>query len=246
MTEIDPALFGRIYQYFSAPVTRLDCGKKCGPHNLRGAPFCCDLDHSIPAAYQKEWEYLQSSTDLWRRWEEKTPGQERQLRRHLQEGQQLIGCKGHRFCQREYRSIACRAFPFFPYLSSQGEFLGLSYYREYRDRCWVISHLDQIEEDFLARFVKAFKELFSLYPDSRRAYQGYSRQVRRQTAQKGEQLVLLKPSKEAWQIDPQTEKETAVKLDDLPAFAPYDIIRQMPFPDELEERNSLVDWDDGE
>ncbi len=230
---IDPGIFQSLYEAFSSPITERDCGLMCGPHNQRGVPFCCDISVSIPSAYCEEWAYLQASTDLWRPWEEDSHLEGQELHRHLQSGQQLIACQGHLFCQRNYRSIACRAFPFFPYFSSQKVFLGMSYYREYRDRCWVLSHLEEVKRAYIDQFMTVFQALFDLYPRSEGEYQGFSIWVRNQALQEEDQLTLLTPHREAVLIDPQTEAMQPVNVRDLPAFGPYDIIRKMPFPGEL-------------
>ena len=43
-----------LYNNFNAPIARLDCGKKCAPHNPNDVPFCCDICHAVPAAYDGE------------------------------------------------------------------------------------------------------------------------------------------------------------------------------------------------
>ena len=157
--------FAALYTGFSAPIAALDCGEKCAPYNERGVPFCCDTRHVLPSAYQAEWEYLQAGTNLWHEWHSTDPHLELEIHAAAPEGQVLIECLGHRLCQRGYRSIACRAFPFFPYLTREGEFIGLSYYWEYEDRCWVISHLAAVSSEYAGQFFVAFDALFSAYPD---------------------------------------------------------------------------------
>ena len=56
-----------------APIAALDCGERCTPYNEGGVPFCCDTRHTIPSAYQAEWEHLQVSSDLWHAYEPPDP-----------------------------------------------------------------------------------------------------------------------------------------------------------------------------
>ena len=60
--------FRSLYEGFDAPLTGMDCGLRCAPHNPRGIPFCCDLEYTVPVAYQSEWCYLSGRTSLWRPW----------------------------------------------------------------------------------------------------------------------------------------------------------------------------------
>lgn len=53
-----------LYDGFRSPITGLDCGTKCAPHNPSGKPFCCDICHAVPASYKSEWKYLEHNTDL--------------------------------------------------------------------------------------------------------------------------------------------------------------------------------------
>lgn len=47
--------YKQIYKKFNAPITALDCGKRCAPYNVGGKPFCCDICHAVPTAYDNEW-----------------------------------------------------------------------------------------------------------------------------------------------------------------------------------------------
>jgi hypothetical protein len=123
-----------LYKGFYSPITTFDCGSKCAPYNEKGIPFCCDTRHAVPTAYEVEWDYLQSNTDLWHLWEVADDKEFARIRARTPAGQVLIECKGHLHCQRHFRSLTCRSFPFFPYFDKMGSFLGLSYYWEYEYR----------------------------------------------------------------------------------------------------------------
>jgi hypothetical protein len=155
MNRITAEEFAEIYARFQAPLAALDCGQRCAPYNEGGAPFCCDTHHAVPAAYQAEWKYLQSNTDLWHLWAGRTPAETEQIEALAPEGQVLIACKGYQLCQRGFRSLTCRAFPFFPYITRQGQFIGLSVYWEYEERCWVINNMQVVSKLFRQEFVQA-------------------------------------------------------------------------------------------
>jgi hypothetical protein len=231
---VNPQLpFPELYRRFDAPVTAVNCGERCAPHNERGVPFCCDIHHAIPTAYTDEWEYLQAKTDLWRPWQGRTPKQTGSILRQLPEGQTAIACQGHLHCQRLFRSITCRAFPFFPYITPEGEFIGMTYAWEYEDRCWVISNLHEVTDEFRAQFTAFYDDLFCRMADEHATFRHHSSRMRRIFARRRRAIPLLHRNGLAYKITPRTGRMRRVDPLDLPAFGPYRIARELPFPDEL-------------
>jgi len=224
--------FASIHTLFQSPIAALDCGERCSVHNERGVPFCCDLQHAIPTAYQSEWEYLQVHTDLWRRWDGGSARETERIRQQTPDGQVLIACKGHLLCQRGFRSVTCRAFPFFPYLTRQGEFIGLAYYWEYEDRCWVISNLGVVTPQYRAEFIAAFDTLFAAYPEDRETFRQFSASMRRVFGRRRRSIPLLHCNGQVYKVTPRNGRMQRVAADQLPAFGPYRIAAQLPFPDE--------------
>ncbi|MEA2008749.1 MAG: hypothetical protein U9O54_06475, partial [Chloroflexota bacterium] len=106
-----PNAITELYANFHAPIATLDCGKECAPYNEYGIPFCCDTRHAVPMAYHAEWEYLRTNTEMWHLWESKNSEEAESLQDQIPEGQILLECLGPDHCQREFRTIACRAFP---------------------------------------------------------------------------------------------------------------------------------------
>ncbi len=234
--------YHRIYQQFDAPITALDCGKRCAPHNVGGKPFCCDILHAVPTAYDTEWVYLEKNTNLWHPWKGdslgETPEEAQEefenLRQETPDNMILLECLGPDVCQRDYRALTCRQFPFFPYVDSSGEFLGLSYYWEYEEICWLISNLELVTEVYRKEFIQAFKNIFSDMPKELEAFQIHSAHMRDEFLKMGRKPLVLDQDGKVFQIDP--EKEILQRLDykQLPKFGPYGIVADMPFPDELE------------
>jgi hypothetical protein len=230
MTQAD---FAALYARFTSSIAALNCGQKCAPYNERGVPFCCDTLHAVPAAYAAEWAYLEASTDLWHRWTGKNSAETEELRAQSTPGQVLIACLGHERCQRQFRSITCRSFPFFPYINSQGDFLGLSYYWEYEDRCWVISNLDVVTMEYRNEFMDAYETIFEYMPEEREIYAEHSK-LMRNTFQRGRRAIpLLHRNGFAYKITPISEHMRRVPVEALPAFGSYKIAKRLPFPDEV-------------
>lgn len=236
-----PPDFRAIYDAFDAPVADFDCGQKCAPHNEGGKPFCCDICVAIPTAYKTEWDYLISETDLWKAWDAKTcadedenPAEEvARLKKETPDDMVLIECLGPAECQRDYRALTCRQFPFFPYIDSQGEFLGLSYYWEYEEQCWIISNLDVVNEDYQRQFIQAFELIFEHWPDELETYRIHSEVTRDEYNEKRRAVPLMHRNGHTYKISSHNERLRRVSIESLPKFGPYKITDDLLFPDEV-------------
>ena len=238
MRALSPHDFALLYAGFQAPIAALNCGERCAPYNEYGVPFCCDTRHAVPAAYQAEWEYLQANTDLWHAWQGSTPSETEELISSAPEGQVLIACLGHELCQRNFRSLTCRAFPFFPYISQQGEFLGLSYLWEYQDRCWVINNLQVVSREYLDQFVSTFDRLFEWAPAEREHYLDFSELMRRSFTHLRRSIPLLHRNGTVYKISPRDGAFRRASPEKLPKFGDYKIAAMLPFPDEMDRASS--------
>jgi hypothetical protein len=185
-----PADFARVYEKFQAPISkRYDCGKKCAPYN-EGIPVCCDHDRAVPVADKGEWDLLRKRTDLWSIYTPKNKTEQKEFG-DLGEGCQAILCKGVKFCERENRTIACRAFPFFPYFTKEKELFGLSYYWGFEGVCWVISNLTIVEQDFIDQMIAASEALFVKDKDEYDTYVTYSATMRGVFTKKNRKIPLI-------------------------------------------------------
>lgn len=169
--------FARIYARFEAPIARFDCGRKCAPLN-GGEPVCCSTEHAVPVASKAEWRLLKGRTDLWHPFEP-FDAATRQIVDELDSSCAAIECKGARHCERDNRSLACRAFPFFPYITAAEEFVGLAYFWFFEDRCWVISNLSVVDRRFVEQCCAAFDDLFACDRDEFEAVKEQSASMRR-------------------------------------------------------------------
>ncbi|MBW8010619.1 MAG: hypothetical protein FVQ83_05165 [Chloroflexi bacterium] len=232
--------FADLYSGFQAPISEFDCGKKCAPHNPGGKPFCCDTCHAVPTVYHAEWDYLEANTDLWHIWRgddcadtaADADAERARLQAETPDDMRLVACLGPDQCQRDFRGLTCRQFPFYPYLDSSGEFLGLSYYWEYEYQCWVISNLHVVQSAYREQFIKAFEQLFSHYPEDVNSYQAHSEEMRDKFNKQRRAIPLLHRNGFTYKISTHNERLRRVTVESLAKFGPYKIAAELPFPEE--------------
>lgn len=215
----------QLYDSFDAPVTPFDCGELCAVHNPCGKPFCCDICHAVPAAYHQEWQYVQDRTDLWHAWRgdecQEHPEDPSGLLAGTPDHMLLLACLGPQRCQRQFRLLGCRQFPFFPYITSNFEFIALAYEWEFEKSCWVISHLDEVTTAFRQQFVQTYDALFSLWGEEFSSYVNRSQDLRRAFKKKKRPVPLILRGGEIVLLDPRSQALQPVAPDGLPKFGPY-------------------------
>jgi hypothetical protein len=187
----------------------------------------------VPTAYDAEWGYLQSNTNLWHRWEAESPAETKALEDNTPDGQVLIECLGHIHCQRSFRSITCRAFPFFPYLSRQSDFLGISYYWQYEDRCWVINHLDLVSSEYVQALMATYQNIFDHVTQEQENFRYHSIIMRRVFGRQKREIPLIVPDGKIYLVRPRDGRLTQTTAESLPKFGDYAVAAEMIFPDEL-------------
>lgn len=217
-----------LYASFDTPITDLDCGQKCAPHNTSGKPFCCDICHAVPAAYQSEWETLKDATGLWHlyRGDEcaSSPSPEPAslvTESDMPPGMIPLACLGPKRCERENRLLSCRQFPFFPYVTSDYRFLGLAYDWEFASKCWVISNLGRVREAYRQELVNTFDRIFALFQDEFESYAVRSEEMREHFASKHRRIPLLHRDGGFHLISPSSERLRRVDAGHLPKFGVY-------------------------
>jgi hypothetical protein len=221
MTTKSPtsADYDRIHRLFETSIGRKDCGKHCAPIN-GGEPVCCDTAHAVPVAHVSEWRLLRDRTDLWRRFKPDDAAG-RQIVDELTTHCVAIECKGARFCERENRTLACRSFPFFPYLTRAGEFIGLGYYWDFEDRCWVLSNLGTVEKDFVREFAAAYEALFAVDREEYDNFREHSANMRRVFTRWRRVIPLIGRDGGYLKVMPRTAAIRPATLDDFRRHGPY-------------------------
>ena len=211
------------YAHFNAPIAELDCGQYCAPHNPTGAPFCCDTRHAVPTVYEDEWQYLQANTDLWHPWQGRSAAETRRVRDETPDNLLLTECKGYQLCQRSFRAITCRAFPFFPYITRDDWFIGMTYYWQFEYACWVISNLQVVTPQYRAEFFSAFEEIFDRIPGEREGYRALSSSMRRVFGRWKRSIPLLHRNGNFYKITPRNGRMRRVEAEEMPKLGPYKV-----------------------
>lgn len=184
--------FETIYRNFNASISeKYDCGQFCAPLN-NGDPVCCDVENAIPAASPPEWKVIKKRTNLWKKYKPDPDDKHAVAEvKDINETCVACVCKGAAKCERDNRLMACRSFPFFPYLTKEGEFIGLGYYWIFEDRCWVISNLQIVEHAFVKEFVDAYQMLIDVDEGEYEAFLEQSAQMRRIFSRRNEIIPII-------------------------------------------------------
>jgi len=208
-----------LYAGFEAPLSKFDCGQYCSPHN-NGQPVCCTTNNCIPVVRKEEWKFLQSRSDMWHKYKAKNPG-EQKMKDELPSSIYLIECNGAARCERENRSLSCRTFPFFPYVTKEYSFVGLSYYWYFEDLCWVMSNLQVVERPFLDEFVSTFELLFRQVPGELETFRDYSASMRRVFSREKRTIPLLGRDGYYYEVVPKTGELRPAKVEQFAKHGPY-------------------------
>lgn len=198
-------LYRHVYEKFQAPVSRFDCGKYCSPHN-GGQPVCCDTGHAVPIVDKAEWDLLKSRTELWHRFKPTTP-LHRALVDELHPQCCAIECKGAAHCERDNRTMACRAFPFFPYITRERAVIGLSVYWNFEDRCWVLSNLGVVTPQFVTECLEAYETIFAADELEFDVFRAFSATMRSTFTKRDRLIPLLGRDGGCYAIEPRTHRQ---------------------------------------
>jgi hypothetical protein len=216
-----------LYAGLAAPIAALDCGQECAQHNPHGKPFCCDICHAVPAAYTSEWAYLEKNTNLWHKWrgaecaESNGAADQARLAEETPASMLLLACLGPAHCQRDFRALSCRQFPFFPYVTADYRFLGLAYDWEFEPICWVISNLAQVTDEYRHQFIQTFDRLFALFQDEFDSYALRAEQMRAYFVAHKRRIPILHRDGGFYLLSPGSERLRRVDSARLPHFGPY-------------------------
>jgi hypothetical protein len=224
MKTLPSISFRQAYDHFNAPVTTIDCGQLCAPHNPSSKPFCCDICHAVPAVYRSEWAYLKRNTDLWHTWRAEEcpePSHDSDLQIDTPRHMRLLACKGPWHCQRDFRAMSCRQFPFFPYITADDRFIGLAYEWTFEETCWVISHVDQVSPQFRGEFVRTYDNIFGLWSHDYESYAVKSEQMRAHFVARRRRIPILHRNGRVYLLSPSSERMQLISADRLKRFGPY-------------------------
>ncbi|SKA24388.1 hypothetical protein SAMN02745126_04399 [Enhydrobacter aerosaccus] len=211
--------FAELYAGFRSNISRFDCGRKCAPLN-GGSPLCCSTQHAVPVVHKVEFEYLKPRTDIWTKFKPYDYAT-RQIVNELTSDCMAIECKGARFCERDNRTIACRGFPFYPYLTRQKEFVGLGTYWVFEDRCWMMSNIELVDKKFVQEFVATYESIFKLDPSEFTTYVDFSATARRVYSRWKREIPLLSREGKLMIVEPSTGNIRPGTKKDYPKITPF-------------------------
>ncbi|NQV48510.1 MAG: hypothetical protein HQ504_12130 [Rhodospirillaceae bacterium] len=195
--------FHRIFENFSAPVSRFDCGAKCAPLN-GGEPVCCSTDNAVPVMQKSEWKLLKARTDMWHPYKP-NDAVGRAIVADLHKSCCAIECNGAAHCERDNRSMACRSFPFFPYVTRDNLFIGISVYWTFEDRCWMINNLNVVDRKYKDEFIQAYETLFADDPGEFDVFRDHSANMRRVFTRWERPIPLIGRDGKYYEIFPRAE-----------------------------------------
>ena len=214
-----------LYARFASPICEQDCGEICRQYNPSGKPFCCDICVAVPVALKEEWAYLKANTKLWHRLRgdecPSDPIDKEKMQSETPKYMRLVACLGPAFCERDYRTLSCRQFPFTPYITADDRFIGITYNWDFQKVCWVISNLDQVSQTYRQEFFDIYDELLFEHPKEYDNYYWLSEDMREHFIRIRRRIPILHRDGNTYLLSPKTEKLTLVKPESLPKFGPY-------------------------
>lgn len=182
------ALFEELLGTLRSPITEFDCGTLCAPGN-GGIPVCCHAESIVPVMYRAEYEVLRRRSDLWGPYRPRSD-QDREMVADARACEKFAECKGHEHCERENRSLACRTFPFEPYLDHYEELAGLVWYYDLKRLCPLIESKHRILPEFVEECLDMWGRLFEAMPEEVDYYFATSESLRRSFGQKKKRIPV--------------------------------------------------------
>lgn len=209
-----------LLELLQSPVTDFDCGTLCAPGN-GGVPVCCHAERIVPVLYKVEMAVLKRRSDLWRKYEPRTKDQH-ELASDMRGCDMLAVCKGAEHCERENRSLACRTFPFEPYLDHDRQLVGLVWNYDFAGTCPLIGSRHRIQPRFIEECLAMWQRMFELSFRERMFYFRISQTMRRSFGQKRRRIPVFTPDG-VWSYPPQKDggpPRRAAKAAPSPSAAP--------------------------
>src|SRR5262249_26216462 len=117
--------------------------------------------------------------------------------------------------------IACRGFPFFPYITRQRQFVGIGVYWVFEDRCWMMSNLEIVDTEFIREFVATYEALFVKDQSEFTTYVEFSASARRVYSRWKREIPLLGRRGELLIVEPSSGDIRPGRRKDYPKAAPF-------------------------
>ena len=133
----------------------------------------------------------------------------------------LMACNGPAFCERDYRTLSCRQFPFSPYITADDRLIGLTYNWDFEEVCWVISNLDQVSDQYRKEFLDIYDHLLFEHPSEYDSYYWLSEDMREHFTKTGRSIPILHRDGSYYLLNPETDELTPIDPHEFPKFGPY-------------------------
>jgi hypothetical protein len=106
-------------------------------------------------------------------------------------------------------------------VTSDYRFLGLAYEWEFESKCWVISNLSSVKQEYRDESVRTYDQLFALFQDEFDNYAYHSEKLRAEFLRRRKRFPLLHRNGGVYLVSPRRERLLRVNPAQLPRFAPY-------------------------
>jgi len=180
-----------VYSNFPGTPTTYDCGEKCR-HDNGGIPCCCDREYAVPIIYTSERDWLLKHSTLWHRFRAKDEC-EKEIVKDLDDDNVPATCQGVKKCEREWRSICCRIFPYYPYFDDGENIVGLIYNDVLGDKCWLHDRPEDVNKEYVIQSMEVWELIFIKIPTEMVQFVDHSKQVRRTYSRKGKPILIITP-----------------------------------------------------
>jgi hypothetical protein len=214
-----------LYNRFDSPICEVDCGQICRQFNPSGMPFCCDICVAVPVALKEEWTYLKANTKLWHRLRgdecPADPIDKEKMQAETPNYMHLMACKGPAFCERDFRTLSCRQFPFSPYITADDRLIGLTYNWDFEEVCWVISNLARVSDQYRKEFLDIYDNLLFEHPSEYDSYYWLSEDMREHFIKQQRHIPILHRDGGYYLLNPATDEISPINPMVLPKFGAY-------------------------
>jgi len=182
-----------MYRYFTAPLCDINCGSLCAPEN-NGIPVCCENEYHLPVLFSDELRWLRSKTNLWKKKPARTAAEKKEAA-EIEVYITYAHCRGIDNCQRPFRSLTCRFFPFEPYIGKKGTFKGITWIYRSKDSCPLIKNKKlSINQAYIDQSITVWRKIFEYYPREFECYADESKKLRKKFKRKGRKIAIFKHS----------------------------------------------------
>jgi len=183
-------------------------------------PYAATPSSPSPSALSKSGRFLNRAAKMWHSYKPRDEA-ERKVKEALPRYCKMMECNGASRCERDNRALSCRAFPFFPYVTKEYEFVGLTYYWTFEETCWVISNLQVVDKGFVSEFISTFDYIFRKVADELEIFRDHSASMRRVFSRRGTRIPLIGRDANYYEVLPKTGEIQPTKVEAFEKFGVY-------------------------